>query len=62
MPYINQLQDAVAKRDAEIARLNAGLTELLIYIQSDKFMSDPTVQTADIYHRIMRIRSERLDY
>lgn len=52
MNYIAKLQSQVAERDADTAAYDATLRDLRVYLMSDKFHNDPTVQVRDVLHRI----------
>ena len=55
MSYIQNLQRQISDKDAEIARLREGFTEIMAYCQSPKFHNDTTVQVNDILTRIREI-------
>jgi hypothetical protein len=55
--YIKRLQNETAVQQREIAALYEGLTELAVYLTSDKFANDPTVQTQDVLNRIAGIKT-----
>ena len=52
MNHIQQQQARIDGQQAEIAALRAGMLELTIYLTSDKFSQDKTVQTSDVLLRL----------
>lgn len=52
MNYIHKLQNRVRELETEKAEARDALLDLLIYLNSDKFKDDPTVQTQDIRNRL----------
>ena len=61
MNYIHQLQESNTQQAKEIAALKSGLIALEQYMLSPKFRHDPTVQSADVLHRIDEIRQNAND-
>ena len=56
MNYIHQLQGEVAELQAQREEANQLLTEVLVYLGSNKFWNDPTVQVRDIQTRLAPVR------
>jgi cell division protein FtsB len=60
MRYINRLQQENETLSAEVERLNEGLAALKVYMASEKFHQDTTVQVGDIMRWIDQIKSGAL--
>ena len=56
MNYIHQLQGEVAELQAQREEANQLLTDVLVYLGSNKFWNDTTVQVRDIQTRLQPIR------
>ena len=52
MNYIHRLQKELAEAQATVRAHEHTLTDLRVYLSSDKFESDPTVQTRDVMYRL----------
>lgn len=57
MNHILAQQKEIAGLKAEVEGLREGLRDLLIYVNSPKFHSEPHVSTADIVLRVREIES-----
>jgi len=53
--YIKRLQQDGSLKANELEALYTGLTALCVYLGSDKFANDPTVQVRDVHTRIREI-------
>ena len=53
--YIKRLQQDGSLKAGELETLYSGLTALCVYLSSDKFANDPTVQVRDVQTRIREI-------
>jgi hypothetical protein len=58
--YIKRLQEDGSVKAAELETLYSGLTALCVYLSSDKFANDPTVQVRDVQTRIREICQEAM--
>jgi len=58
MNYIKQLESDNAQFSKAISDTDCAIRELLAYLGSDKFWTDPTVQVADVAWRIASIRAD----
>ena len=54
--YIHRLQGQVAELQAQREEANELLTDVLVYLGSNKFWNDPTVQVRDLQTRLQPIR------
>lgn len=54
--YINDLQNKVILHEATIREANKELSEVMAYLQSEKFHNDTTVQVKDVLSRLLPIR------
>jgi len=55
MNYINQLQEQIKTLKAEKEEAANRLDDLRIYLASEKFHNDTTVQVGDVLRRLPRI-------
>tara|TARA_R110002020_G_scaffold51820_1_gene146304 strand:+ start:404 stop:703 length:300 start_codon:yes stop_codon:yes gene_type:complete len=53
-----QLQEEVKMKDTSLDYIDEKMLDLIVYLQSEKFYDDPTVQVADVLRRLEPIRSE----
>ena len=53
-----QLQDEVIMKDTSLDYIDEKMLDLVVYLQSEKFYDDPTVQVADVLRRLEPMRSE----
>ena len=56
MNYIKRLEREVDELSDDKREARQELDELWRYLQSSKFHDDPTVQVADVMHRLMNLR------
>jgi len=61
MNHIERLTRQAASVRAEADALHEGINDLLVYLASDKFASDPTVQVADVQRRLRAASFAALD-
>ena len=52
MNYIHQLQERIADLSGEVRAYEGMILDLKMYLLSDKFDEDPTVQVRDVLNRI----------
>ena len=53
-----QLQDEVLMKDTSLDYIDEKMLELVVYLQSEKFYDDLTVQVSDVLTRLAPMRSE----
>jgi len=56
--HISRLTQELAETKAELSTLHQHLIHLVIYLTSDKFYQDPTVQVRDVLNRLTEARAE----
>lgn len=61
MNYIQQLEQDKLVLTAATQSALIGLADLMAYMHSDKFQTDPTVQVQDVVNRINEIRTAIYD-
>lgn len=62
MPSITRLAAAnAAQNQAELTVIRQGLEDLRVYLTSDKFAVDKSVNTRDVLARLCEIQSAALD-
>ena len=61
MNYIKQLENDKVRLSAATNAALTGLEGMLVYLQSDKFHEDPTVQVQDMINRIRETREAIYD-
>jgi hypothetical protein len=55
--YIKRLQSEVETMQYLRTEADEALTDFLVYLGSDKFWEDPTIQVADVQRRLEPLRS-----
>lgn len=57
MNYIKQLQMQIEEHEEYIRRINEGIVDLQMYLMTEKFWNDTTVQVQDVINRLADVRS-----
>lgn len=51
-PYVQKIADELREKTEELDKLKSIISDLRVYLTSEKFYNDTTVQVSDVLHRL----------